>query len=380
MSVSLIDLSGVPPCACNHGLEGLHKALSEGPDTSIWRPHDNPWLTEICEEFTRRGQDRLSGIQAGLFLALGMADQEMVLRKAELPPGESEGLKARLQKPLGEYTPADWTHLVQTLVRSHMHPEDLQAQADWLSFRAFLAGRVAALSDQFPDWKPVQSLLTLVTRPDQGAAPPLSMKMYRAWDWARDRIGMFLTHMKEATEFRIRDAISSHIQQHGLSSRAKLQSTLLDTFGALNRDWRRIAITEAGEVANQAYLGELKHGSKVRRIEHYVGACPFCATLNGQVFIWSDRPLGDSFGWTHIWPGKTNVGRSMSPRKQTEDGLVERTESELWWPAAGVQHPHCRGRWVVIPDPKAPPGVDQAFHDWVKSELDSIKLPPPRIG
>jgi len=159
-----------------------------------------------------------------------------------------------------------------------------------------------------------------------------------------------------------------------------LQSTLLDTFGALNRDWRRIAITEAGEVANQAYLGELKSGTQVRRIEHYVGACPFCATLNGQVFTWSDRPLNDSFGWTHVWPGKTNVGRSMSARKQTEVGLVERTEAELWWPAAGVQHPHCRGRWEAIPDPKAPPGVDQAFHDWVKSELDNVKLPTPRSG
>lgn len=378
--MTLIDLSGVPHCACNHGMETLHKAISEGPDESIWRPHDNPWLTEICEEFTRRGQDRLTGIQSGLFLAFGMADADMVLRKAALTPGEAEGVKARLQKPLGEYTPADWTHLVNTLVRSHMHPEDLQAQADWLSFRAFLAGRLAALSDQIPDWKPMQSLLSLVTRPDQGTAPPLQIKMYRAWDWARERIGMFLTHMAETTRFRIADAVSAHIQQHGLSSRAKLQSTLLDTFGDLNRDWRRIAITESGEVANQAYLGELQNGSKVKRIEHYIGACPFCASLNGQVFTWSDTPLDDSHGWTHVWPGKTNVGRSASPRKWDDGELIPRTPDELWWPAAGVQHPHCRGRWEAIPDPKAPPGIDQVFHDWVKSELEKVKLPTPRTG
>ena len=186
---------------------------------------------------------------------------------------------------------------------------------------------------------------------------------------------MFLTNVSSSARFRIADVISSHIQERGLSARPALQARLFDSFSALNRDWRRIAITEAGEVANQAYLGELAHGARVRRVEHYVGACPFCARLNGQEFIWSEQPLDESFGWTHVWPGKTNVGRSASPRKQTEDGLVERTEAELWWPAAGVQHPHCRGRWQEIPDPAVPPGVDSKFHAWVQSELATIRIP-----
>lgn len=374
--MSLVDLSGVPSCACNHGLDELHKALAEGPDTSIWRPHDNPWLTDLCEEFSRHGAERLLALQAALFLVLGLpADEAMLLRKVDLPEGDRPGIRARYQKPLGDYTPADWSDLVDLLVRTHLHPDDLGAQADWLSFRAYLAGRVHALSDQLPGWKPLQSLVALVTKPALSSPPPLPTRLHAAWAWARERIGMFLTNVSSSARFRIADVISSHLQEHGLSARPALQARLFDSFSVLNRDWRRIAITEAGEVANQAYLGDLAHGARVRRVEHYIGACPFCARLNGQEFIWSEQPLDESFGWTHVWPGKTNVGRSASPRKQTEDGLVERTEAELWWPAAGVQHPHCRGRWQEIPDPAVPPGVDSKFHAWVQSELATIRIP-----
>jgi hypothetical protein len=60
-----------------------------------------------------------------------------------------------------------------------------------------------------------------------------------------------------------------------------------------------------------------------------------------MVFEWTDEPRSERDGWTHVWPGKTNVGRSASPRKKTDEGLVERETDELWWPAAGVQHPNC---------------------------------------
>jgi len=375
--MSFVDLSGVPSCACNHGLDELHKALAEGPDTSIWRPHDNPWLTDLCEEFSQRGADRLLALQSAIFLVLGLPADEATLRKADLPEGDRPGIQARFQKPLGDYTPADWSDLIDLLVRTHLHPEDLGAQADWLSFRAYLAGRVNALRDQLPDWQPMESLIALVTRPAHDAPPPLPLRLHTAWVWARERIGMFLTNLASSARLRIADVISSHIQEWGLSARPALQARLFDSFSTLNRDWRRIAITEAGEVANQAYLGELAHGARVRRIEHYVGACSFCARLNGQEFVWSEQPLDESFGWTHVWPGKTNVGRSSSPRKQTEVGLVERSEAELWWPAAGVQHPHCRGRWQEIPDPAVPPGVDPRFHAWVQAELSALHVPRP---
>ena len=47
--------------------------------------------------------------------------------------------------------------------------------------------------------------------------------------------------------------------------------------------------------------------------------------------------------------------------------LVERESHELWWIAAGVQHPHCRGRWVVQQNPDS--AGDSAFSAWLTSTL-----------
>jgi hypothetical protein len=52
--------------------------------------------------------------------------------------------------------------------------------------------------------------------------------------------------------------------------------------------------------------------------------------------------------------------------------LVARTPAELYWPAAGVQHPHCRGRWLALPDESVPPGVDPDFAQWLKKESAAL--------
>ncbi|MBV5347915.1 hypothetical protein JZU46_06855, partial [bacterium] len=54
-------------------------------------------------------------------------------------------------------------------------------------------------------------------------------------------------------------------------------------------------------------------------------------------------------------------------------GLVERAAEELWWPAAGLQHPLCRGRWVSVPDETPPPGVDPEFADWLNGEIRNME-------
>ena len=72
----------------------------------------------------------------------------------------------------------------------------------------------------------------------------------------------------------------------------------------------------------------------------------------------------DKDGTTEVWAGKTNVGRSASPNKRVEGELVPRVKSELWWAAAGVQHPHCRGTWVHV-RPPAPTSSDKAWKEWL---------------
>jgi hypothetical protein len=142
-----------------------------------------------------------------------------------------------------------------------------------------------------------------------------------------------------------------------------LQGRLLDTFGTMNRDWRRIAVTEATENVNQGFVASCAPGDKLKRVERYRGACPFCRKIDGTVVTVVDPAKADKDGDTEIWVGKTNVGRSASPMRRGVAGLERRAPEELWWIAAGAMHPHCRGSWVRVtastPDPE--------FDAWIAS-------------
>jgi hypothetical protein len=370
----LVDLQHVP-CGCaDHALETLHKAIAEQPnDGMLWRPHESPYLRTLVEVVYQTGARHLQAAQEALCAALGLGHPVALLRKADAwTDDEIAAVKSRLKKPLAEYRPADWLELVDLIVQTRLPPEFIAAQADLLAWKAALAGALQAIAEGGNTASPAD-LGALMDRVATGsAAMPLAVARTRdaaqiaAMDFAKARIGLHLRGLAEAARQRMSLLIVRHVEERGLGRRAELQSTLMEAFGALNHDWRRIAITEAGETANTAYLASLPHGTKVKRVEHYEGACPFCRKLDGMVFTWSTEPLGQEQGWTHVWPGKTNVGRSASPRKQTDDGLVERTESELWWPAAGLQHVNCRGRWVSVPDETPPPGVDPEFSAWLR--------------
>lgn len=372
----LLDIAHLPNCACNHGLETLHKALAEQVDDDlIWRPHDNPWLTDLCEAVTADGQARLLAAQNALLAALGIQSGPPLLAKGGdgWSPARLAATVARLQKPLETYGPDDWLAMVDLILNSHLVPSDLQAITDGLVWRAQLAGRLDAASQQFPDLAPHEAMLKLVMQVNPTRQAVLGSWMQRAWEWAKTRVAIHVVQLTDNLRARIAGTIIRHIEAHGTSQRQVLEQQLRDVFGAANRDWRRIAITEAGEAANLTYLQQYPDGTLMERVEVYHGACAFCKKIHGLVLTWSTTPLDDAFGWTHIWPGKDNVGRSASPRKKTPEGLVERTEAELWWPASGTQHPHCRGKWLARPQPDLPPGVDPAFAAWVRAQLKASR-------
>ena len=369
----LIDL-GATPCDCaNYGIETLHKAIAEGPDESaLWRAHDNPFIRALVDHSSDTGFSMIDQARQALFGALGLGAPHALLRKSD--PVDIESLRARLAKPLAAYTPDDWLALVDLIWATRIPPAAASVAADDLAVKATLAGHLQAISDGRLSLGSAAALIALMDRvtPTIGALGiPFSAREREAAAFARARIGLNLTGVTDAGRARVARSILTHVQEHGLAAPRKLEQTLLDDFGAMNRDWRRIAVTEAGETANVTYAASHPDGSRFKRVEAYEGACPFCRKLDGMVFTWSAAPRPNSDGWSHIWPGKTNVGRAASARKQTPEGLVERTESELWWPAAGVQHPNCRGRWVSLPDQTPPPGVDPAFHAWLLKELET---------
>ncbi len=373
----LIDLSAAP-CGCaNHALEALHKAIAEDGSRIdlLWSPHHDPWLRDIIEDSTAEGQAMLQDFQDALFGALGLGPAVPLLRKADPHTGkwteaEVQAVQKQLAKPLGEYGPDDWLALIDLTVQTRLPAEKIGKMAEKMAWHSHLSARLEAASLLAPGLGPKAAFLSLLGRIRTGP-PPAAVEARRgAWAWAKSRIGLHLQGVADSLRNRVSGAILRHIEEHGTATPQKLEQALRDEVGTANRDLRRIAITEAGEAANQAFLSEFPEGSKVKRVEVYAGACPFCRKIDGMVFTWTLEPRGQEDSWTHVWPGKTNIGRSASPRKKTEDGGLElRTPEELWHPAAGLQHPNCRGRWLLVSRPDDPPPVDPDFMAWVKAEL-----------
>jgi hypothetical protein len=370
-----LDLLHVPIRATNNMLDGLYKALSDGHDhgsDKIWKPHDSPLVRRLIELFTERGLARLDAVHQQLLAWQSGANHIPTASIPPTPPGmlsrwnEAELSLARLY--LESLPPAQWTlddHLlaIDYVVQRHLPAGELVAEADWLATKATMMGKVQAnLEGKTPTAKQADAILAaLPSSMSSGVA--LSAAGHAVLTFARQRAAEHVQALSDSTRHRLRSVIAADLEQRTLGNippgTSSLETKLADEFATLNRDWRRIAVTEAGEAQLQGYIASLKPGTQVQRLERYEGACAFCRSIDGRVVtvVAPDHP--DKNPDTMIWVGKNNVGRSASPKKRVGDVLVDREPDEMWQIPAGLAHPHCRGRWVpVIQDE---PGDDIEF-------------------
>lgn len=156
--------------------------------------------------------------------------------------------------------------------------------------------------------------------------------------WASDHAAEHVTRLRETTRHTVAQAITEALRNGEGASVMAVR--LGSTFGTLNRDWRRVAVTELASARASGFLSGVTPGDRVTW-KAAADACPVCAGLDGQVFR-VGRGAGD--GQKTVWPGKNNVGRS-SARKRL-DG-TPRTEDEVWWPCIPL-HPGCRCRYLRV--------------------------------
>jgi len=110
-----------------------------------------------------------------------------------------------------------------------------------------------------------------------------------------------------------------------------------DTIDSINRDWRRVVLTEFSYAQNNGYMSAVaEQNRKAKKKTYFVyagqvdrGTCDFCESALGTVMLWSDKPLSDDkivdeHATIAIWRGKSNVGRSGAN----------------WW-ICFPTHPHC---------------------------------------
>lgn len=365
----LLDVSPLSCEDCDAALEGmvLAKAIGGGDD-GIWDEHPNPMVRRIVDLFTERGLDRIEGLQGELDRWLGGAEFEAGL---ERPTHPAEAMARWSRAELGTvrlylsrlppeaWVLDDWLLLVDYLVQRYLPAGDLRSEASWLATRSALMGRVQAAAELT-----AAQADTLLVLPDfEGlASAGVSPELAGAITYGRERCCEHVTALSDAMRHKMRGLIVDYQEAVFLGDKIgaaeSLQSRLLDTFGTMNRDWRRIAVTEATENVNQGFVASCKPGDKLKRVERYRGACPFCRRIDGRIVTVIDPAAAKKDGDAEIWVGKTNVGRSASPMQRGPDGLVERDPSKLWWIAAGAMHPHCRGSWVRVTASSADPEFD----------------------
>lgn len=379
----LIDIGPLNERQSDEALETIYKSIHNHDDDSIWNPHESPYIRRLIELFTERGLTRLEKVRTEL---TAWAEGERH-RKGE-PVPRPEGMMRRWDKgelalvklylktiPPEQFTLDDWGMVVDFLVQRYLPEDELRSEVEWLATRSGLMGKVQANMQKAPNLKQADRLLAAMPNNVKDASRQfkLTPMQHAVLDFGRARAAEAVTRLSDNVRHKMRDVIMQHEEQKMLNGGAAapssaLKTRLLDEFAVLNRDWRRIALTEAGEVANQGFIASMKPGNKLKRVEQYANACSFCRKIDGAIVevVEPTKPLKDPD--TMVWLGKTNVSRSLSPRKRVGGELIERLPEERWWIAAGVQHPFCRGTWLNLIESE--PEDDPDFAEWLRNTLE----------
>lgn len=375
-----LDLTALSEAATDDALEHLFKAV-HNDDEGIWAPHESPLLRRLVELFTQRGLARLAHVKEQI-----LAWQAGVHHQPSPEPVPKPGMMVRwtpdelslVRIYLQSLPPAMWTmddHMmsVEFVVQRYLPADELRTEAEWLATKSSLMGKVQANMEAAATAPQADKILAALPSTVDAALQVFQMRPAQklALEFGALRCAENVRALTEDVRHKLRGTIMQHAEEQmlkvpGVPGEA-LQTRLFDQFAEMNRDWRRIAVTEAGECQLNGYIAALPPGTKIKRVEQYANACSFCRTLDGKVVtvVSPDEKYKD--GENSVWVGKNNVGRSASPRKRVGNLLVPRTPDEMWWVPAGTAHPHCRGRWVRVLQDE--PGDDPDFGEFLRGVL-----------
>jgi hypothetical protein len=265
-------------------------------------------------------------------------------------------------KPRALWVAEDWSMLVEWLLQSYWSPQWASSMADWVAVKSTLLGQIeAGLTANPPSALAAAGIassmpVSLPALVELGL--PVSKITQAMIDFARARCAQVIVDVGERMRSGIKSLVLEHQQAVMMGSKVEnLEQKLFEKYATANRDWRRIAVTEVSENAAQGVVAASQPGDKLKRIEQYKGVCAWCHKINGKIVTVVDPAKPKKDGENEVWVGKTNIGRSSAPRKLIDGRLYDREPDEMWWIAAGAQHPHCRGRWLPFA------GIDPAKYD-----------------
>jgi len=375
----LLDIIHLSEPQTERALSEIYKSIHDHDDGDT--PHESPFVRRVIELFHSRGLAYLDAVQAelnkwasGKYHTPGEVPPQPPGAMHRWTPAEADLVRIYLRAlPPAEWTLQDHMLMVDYVVQRYLPADALVAESEWMATRSVLMGKVQANLEKPPTFSQADVILAALPNTIAAAADQFSLsRAERAvLEIAATKGAEYVTNFAEDARRRLREIIRRHAEAGMLRVKGTpgqaLQTQLVDAFATLNRDWRRIAVTEAGNNALVGYIASLPAGTKVRRVEQYTNVCPHCRRIDGRVMtvVPANKPNKDPD--TEVWVGKDNYGRSAAPRKRVGDQLVPRTKDELWWVPAGLMHPNCRGRWVPVLEGQ--PGDDAEFGAWLRATL-----------
>jgi len=331
----------------------LHKAHK---GERITTPHLNPYLWEIEKQFfdLMDSEKVISGILTGL----GITDHPLIV-KSSAEFSLQKSIKNKIRKVNGDpLTEKEFNDLKGLIMRSLHVPA---AKVEELILKA---ANVAKLGSTDFMGAPVAIDLKGLpkTLKDAIAKGTFTAREVRALKYAIQYAAINITSVTNRAQSKIANMVVDSIQNREHPRR--LASRMFDEMAVgddavLNRDWERVAITEANRSANDAIIAGYEDGEYVLGNSHD-DACQYCVRyIDQKIYKVTTKPPPDyshldpkskkytdlARRWdTEIWVGKSNMGRSLAARRRSPKGLVPRMHHELGTPTLPL-HPTCRCRW-----------------------------------
>lgn len=316
------------------------KSLKPPPSTkqveherSLWGPSPIPGATEAEDLLYLKGERFLMTLYGA---ALGVDTKGRVFKKAlgdaPFPQPAGWGDLAKIFSAGGnpEKQMQAWEGVIDKLITSLLPQQTTQQTAQAWAVRSFLIGKVGEKATKGA-WPTYESLL-----------PTLDKRETETLQWTATRGAAHVTGIGDVARKALRDELTAGAMEK-LGSGA-LQQRLFDKFSAMNRDWRRLVVTETAASIQNGTLASVDpaDGWEVQWVAA-AKACPFCSAMDGKRFKVVDPKSANRDGQTQVWVGKTNIGRFAS--KRDKDGNM-RGPDEQWWPCLPA-HPNCSCRWVL---------------------------------
>lgn len=309
----------------------MPSSAQEQAERPFWGKHWDPGVSAVEEAFYGWGQKYLLGMLSG---CLGRAVAPRAILKSGLavnPRAPIDGWGQVMELFDGSRPPTEvydgWQNIVDRLTGALAPQASSVAAGQAMAIRSALMSRIGDKVFNGPKVLP----------PWEVALADATRLQRETMAWTAARGAEYAVNLTaNARHSILTSLVDSRQAQEGPKL---LERRLFDKFSALNRDWRRLALTESAMAVQNGLLSSVNPKEGWLAVWHCAPtACPYCLAQRHRRFrvVSADDPAKN--GETDIWPGKNNIGRSAH-RYSTKQGRF-RDRAEMWWPCTPV-HPNC---------------------------------------